>query len=319
MNVQELLEHQPSTMKEVEDWLIKMSDYKHDVYRLELPYDPREEAKPNTGELLMRGASNAGQDCHYAMDEWTNWLLDIFDANKIMNRTFQKNLEEKAKSNPEWYLALRRWIYETNRGASMDFFGEIYEKEFQTSSKASRTGQFFTPQCIAKLCAEITGANKDLPSYTVSDCACGSGRMLLGAYEVFKEEIDNDTKFHFFFAGDIDNSSVKMCALNLMIHGLQGLVINQDALALNKPKYGYLINPTNAPIKTGLLSVQYLNSDECAQFVDWQDKNGAYKNTSKTLDYYKWQWNIVHRCKEQDKVAPIKVEGSQYVLDWDND
>lgn len=320
MNYQELLDHQPSSLKEIEEWIEEMTSTKIEPYYLDVPYDPRTESKPRTGELLIKGADKVGQDYHYAMDQWTQWLLDIFDVSHIVEQKFNQNLEEKAKENPDWYLAFRRWVHETNSGKSIDFFGEIYESEFLSSHKAQRNGQFFTPQCIAKLCSEVVGGNKDLPTYTVNDCACGSGRMLLGAYEVFKDDIDNDRKFHFFVGGDIDNSSVRMCALNLMIHGLQGLVINQDALRLNKPKYGYLINPTNAPVKTGLHSVQYLNSDECANFCDWQDeKTGVHKNMGKVIDFYHWQWKVAHRCKEQDKITPIKVEGQQYVIDFDNE
>lgn len=314
-----MLEHQPTSIYEIEEWLKAAATKEVKPYRLELPYNPKEQDKHKVANLIISGANSQGIDFSYAMDKWLDWLLEIFNVDKIWDKSFDENLNKQAQDNPSWFEALSRWLYEIQIGKTLDFFGMVYESEFLTSSKASRNGQFFTPIDVSRLCSEILCGKGDLNQYTTMDCACGSGRMLLAAYKSLKEEIDNDTKFHFFFAGDVDNCSVKMCALNLMIHGLQGLVINQDALALNKPRFGYLINPTNAPIRTGVLSVQYLNSDECAKFVDWQDKNGTYSNFSKTIDYYKWQWDVVHKCREQKDNCCAKNDGQQYVLDFDKE
>lgn len=293
-------------LREREKFLLAMKDMKEhqEMFDIAKSFPYVEEKKPKPiGTLIMDGAVSQHKDIHSAMNEWLDYLIELFDFENVINGKSEE-VVAKAKENTYWWEATCRWVHDVanahRNGRALDFFGGVYEEIFQSKSKADALGQFFTPQSIAKMMSEIVARDADM-DLTVTDCACGSGRTMLGAYEVNMQVIDNDERFHFFFGGDIDASSVKMCALNFMIHGLQGMVIRQDALTLEKPSFGYLVNPTNYPVRTGVLSLKYLDSDECAKFVDWQDKDGVYDNMSKHLRLMKWDFDILHG-KEHKKI-----------------
>lgn len=285
-------------------WMRLVASEETDVFS-HFPYEPTKK-DCSINELIRQGARDNGSDLHSAMDAWLDWLLEIFNSDHFQqNNTFFENAEAKAKENSQWYKALCRWIYDTKNDKCTDFFGNVYEGEYKSSGKAKVLGQFFTPQSIADLCANLTNGDSD--TIIVNDCACGSGRLLMAGYTANRKAIENNEKFHFFFGSDIDNTSVKMCALNLMIHGLQGIVVNQDALMLSKPRYGYMVNPTNAPIRTGLLSVQYLDSDKCAEYVDWQDEGDVHYNFNRWLSFLRWQWSVVHGKEEPQENQVIEL------------
>ena len=62
---------------------------------------------------------------------------------------------------------------------------------YLSRGKASRTGQFFTPQSVSDLVAMI-GTQKAEDHGTVHDCAAGSGRLLLAHY-MEKSKFDHKT------------------------------------------------------------------------------------------------------------------------------
>lgn len=68
-----------------------------------------------------------------------------------------------------------------------DYIGELYMKS-ETSSK--NAGQFFTPYCISKTCAETTINSSQVEQYikedkilTLNEPACGSGGMIIATID----------------------------------------------------------------------------------------------------------------------------------------
>jgi type I restriction-modification system DNA methylase subunit len=85
----------------------------------------------------------------------------------------------------------------------------------------------------------------------INDCACGSGRTLLAGASAAGFPRSN-----YYIGEDLDIVSVKMCALNLMIHGCQGRVVQHDTLT--NPicfDYGFRINDIRYPIATPYYSL----------------------------------------------------------------
>lgn len=107
--------------------------------------------------------------------------------------------------------------------AWFDLFGEYYEV-LVSRGKSSALGQFFTPPHICDLMTQLQG------EYTgkrilVNDPTCGSGRMLLSFH------VNNLGNYH--IANDLDVICCKMTVLNMFLHGICGIVVNQDTLAMD--------------------------------------------------------------------------------------
>lgn len=123
-------------------------------------------------------------------------------------------LDKKITSDNSWY----------------DFFGSFYEEV--SLSKQQGFAQFFTPGTVCNFMAQILSPQKN---ENFSDPCCGSGRFSLASNSV------NLGMFHFLV--DIDYTCTKMSSLNLMMHGIRGVVICDDGLFPNKSfKGAFLIN-----------------------------------------------------------------------------
>lgn len=154
---------------------------------------------------------------------WNNWLDWVIDQNLIIDYDRQLNF----KGNEYIYFDLyKSWInivsqklQDTNK-YYYDYLGVFYEDTIQSKYKKD-SGQFFTPQDVSKLMAELMSLNNE-ENIWINDCACGSGRLLLDAYEYNPNSI--------LIGQDLDPVSCKMAVLNFYISGVRGSIINQNTL-----------------------------------------------------------------------------------------
>lgn len=129
-----------------------------------------------------------------------------------------------------------------------DAFGDLF---MEWAGSKNALGQCFTPACICDMMADCTfGDTKpDVPQVncngfgrriTVSDCACGSGRLLLAAASKL-ERIGAEKPY--LIGEDIDAMCCKQTAINMMIHGCYGEVICHDTLCEpGEARFGYIVN-----------------------------------------------------------------------------
>ncbi len=113
---------------------------------------------------------------------------------------------------------------QTAEGGWFDSLGQIYEY-LASRSKASRLGQFFTPEHVCNVIAQVTLQDEPPKGYTMLDPACGSGRMLLAAHALKRDH-------GVVYAADVDAVCAKMCALNFWMHGIRGEVACMNSLSL---------------------------------------------------------------------------------------
>ena len=100
------------------------------------------------------------------------------------------------------------------------------------------------------------GTQKAEDHGTVNDCAAGSGRLLLAHY-MEKSKLDHAAGRRFeYVAQDNDPIACKMCALNLMVHGMYGRVECRDTLRMTDPTVVYVINEVKYPFNTPYYSVR---------------------------------------------------------------
>ena len=119
-------------------------------------------------------------------------------------------------------LCLKCYSEETRVAGWSDFLGSFYEEYITTPSKASRTGQFFTPPTICNLMAQIN-VGEDLVGggKRVNDPTCGSGRTLLAMNTIAPN--------NYFFGEDIDPMCAYLTTVNFLLNGVKGQVVCWDA------------------------------------------------------------------------------------------
>lgn len=216
----------------------------------------------NPVSLLLDVARDNHRPAEAALSDFLDYAIEAFAAEKYTTHDSMQSIlsEAKEKSEPYFRLLLYWFIHvdrQMQHGRWYDFFGSVYEQMFQSKSKASRMGQFFTPPSVSNLMADIvTHQEGENAPQRINDPCCGSGRLLLAHY------MQNATPEHcgqsvgYYVAQDLDPVSCKMCALNFMAHGMIGEVHCQDTLLLTPPTVSYYINEVRTPFPTPFYSIR---------------------------------------------------------------
>lgn len=165
-----------------------------------------------------------------------------------------------------------------------DVFGTLYES---LSISNKYFGQFFTPLPICQLCAEVVLRDNNKEHF-LEPCS-GSGRMALAANSV------NPGMFHALI--DKDFTCVQMSALNLLLHGIKGIVISDNALAPGSSFQGaFIVNRLLS--YTGIPQIEYIKDINYA--YGYTRNNTGDGQTSSGMD------QTTNSCKNQEDLTDIK-------------
>ena len=197
------------------------------------------------------------------LDAFCDFIIRLFSTDSYKPEGFKPDVA--TPENEDYINLVSIWCEmvaeEMENGNYFDIFGQLYEQMFLLKSKASANGQFFTPDSLCRLMADITDADveeneSDRGHVRVNDPACGSARTLL-AHFMAKTRKDHALAGRYFYeAADIDLPTCKMAACNMMIHGMQGRVVCQDQLLLPTPTAIFYINEVRYPFPSGMYSIR---------------------------------------------------------------
>ena len=114
-------------------------------------------------------------------------------------------------------------------GMTADIKGTIYEGLLQKNAEDTKSGagQYFTPRPLIKAMVAVMCPE---PMKTFCDPACGTGGFFLAAYDYISEnygrmmtrEQKDFLKFNTFAGTDIVDNVVRLCVMNLYLHGIGG-------------------------------------------------------------------------------------------------
>jgi type I restriction-modification system DNA methylase subunit len=174
-------------------------------------------------------------------------LLDIsicaLSANQY-EKEYLSIIKRYKKEEVELFCELfaRMVLIMDNDGAGLtDCLGEFYEQHLSRG----KHGQFFTPEHVCDMMAAIV--NPEESNKNILDPACGSGRMLLSAAKINRN--------NYFFGADIDSTCCKMAAINLCLNGMMGEIAWMDSLGGKDYHWGgYSIDYIHAPMRIPVIS-----------------------------------------------------------------
>jgi len=141
-------------------------------------------------------------------------LFDDLDVNssKLGNTVEKRN--QKLVKLLESIGGLRLGNYSDN---TIDAFGDAYEflMTMYASNAGKSGGEFYTPQEVSELLAEITTIGRKEVN-KVYDPACGSGSLLLKFAKVLgKENVRQG-----FFGQEINLTTYNLCRINMFLHDI---------------------------------------------------------------------------------------------------
>ena len=171
----------------------------------------------------------------------------------VIFRKAQNKIQDPAK--------LRRLIVdlidkEQWSSLSADVKGDAYEGLLQKNAEDVKggAGQYFTPRPLIAAMVDVVAPQ---PGQAICDPACGTGGFLLAAHDYIAKHHALDRaqkkklKSGTFFGIELVDSVTRLCAMNLLLHGIGGElgrrdlpVVTKDALAGKHGEYEIVLaNP----------------------------------------------------------------------------
>ena len=170
----------------------------------------------------------------------------------VIFRKAQNKIQDPAK--------LRRLIVdlidkEQWSSLSADVKGDAYEGLLQKNAEDVKggAGQYFTPRPLIAAMVDVIAPQ---PGQAICDPACGTGGFLLAAHDYLAKHHTLDRaqkkklKSGTFFGIELVDSVTRLCAMNLLLHGIGGEseddlpVVTKDALAGKHGEYEIVLaNP----------------------------------------------------------------------------
>ena len=171
-------------------------------------------------DFVLMFAISIQNGFYYRQDYEDLYLQTIKKYEKSEHQYFFKLVEELVK------------LY-SKRDEINDILGEIYS---QIGAISNRNQQFFTPNSVAKMMAEIELENiedtiKKKKLFKINDPTCGSGVLILAITNVMvSKKIDYKRKV-LFVAQDIDLICVCMTYIQMFFYRIPGIVIQGNSLS----------------------------------------------------------------------------------------
>ena len=215
---------------------------------------------------LLGKPSHIPNDCQWqsltskdgtALEEHYRLLLAKLGKEKalvgVIFRKAQNKIQDPAK--------LKRLIDlidgETWSGFAIDVKGQIYEGLLQKNAEDTKggAGQYFTPRPLIEAIVEVM---QPKPRMTIHDPACGTGGFFITEHDyisrTYRLDVEEKTflRFNTFSGKDIVDGVVRLCVMNLFLHGIDGdekqpCPIETGDSLINDPGTRYDMIMTNPP------------------------------------------------------------------------
>lgn len=206
---------------------------------------------------------------------------------------------------------------ETWIGLDADVKGDIYEGLLQKNAEDTKSGagQYFTPRPLIKAMVEVM---RPAPNETICDPACGTGGFFLVAHDYISTQYALDKKQkrflrHDTFRGtDVAASVVRLCAMNLYLHGIEGknnatIIEAKDSLLSHPGDYFDLIL-SNPPFGKKSSITIFNEEGKAKKETLTYEREGFYATTSnKQLNFLQHIQTILKMNGRAAVVVPDNV------------
>lgn len=156
--------------------------------------------------------------CTYHKTNIQTKLQEQDETNEALYmETISKYEKDEVDTFPKLLGIFMQSVYDTP-------YSDILGEYFTEHVTKGQNGQFFTPSSICEVMARMQGEPNTVDGKTVSDPACGSGRLLLA--------FAKHNPANYFYGSDNSNTCAKMTTANFFINGLRGEVAWMNTLSM---------------------------------------------------------------------------------------
>ncbi len=186
----------------------------------------------------LKQSSSIGEEINKKLEAIREANIKVIGSIELPNfnhPTQFGELKEKIKTLSDLIGVFQRdeLDFSKNRANNDDILGDAYEylmKNFAAESGKSK-GQFYTPAEVSRVIAQILNLSEfQRASNTIYDPTCGSGSLLLRAQSYTANGNVS------LYGQEMDNQTVTLAKLNMLLHGIQNPHIEQGD-TINNPKF----------------------------------------------------------------------------------
>lgn len=197
-------------------------------------------------EKMAIGGNNNFSDCfHNFLDLALSYFCNNCDERQMELR---KRVEENEGFRKAYKEALEAY------GDCAENYKDPMGDMFMDKISHGQHGQFFTPEDLCTLSANIVLGNDFHDGMTINDPTSGSGRMLLKALQIARKVHGKEPVL---YANDLSMTCAKMCLLNFLVNSVDGEVTCGDALKLDWENFTFFKIDKVRNIATGAVLSTY--------------------------------------------------------------
>ncbi len=201
--------------------------------------------------MAIEGSANG-----YASEKDIKGLFDDFD---ITSNRLGNTVEAKNRRLAAVLKGVNELQFNSFGDSQIDLFGDAYE--FLISNYAANAGksggEFFTPQSVSKLIAQLAMHGKKKIN-KIYDPAAGSGSLLLQAKKQFDDHIIEEG----FFGQELNHTTYNLARMNMFLHNINYDKFNiQLGDTLIEPRLQEE-TPFDAIVSNPPYSVKWVGSDD---------------------------------------------------------
>jgi type I restriction enzyme M protein len=170
---------------------------------------------PNLNETLTAVFRNIENSAKGANSE--DAIKGLFDDLDVNSNKLGATVEKRNQQLTKLFESIGDLRLGNYSDHTIDAFGDAYEflMTMYASNAGKSGGEFYTPQEVSELLAEITTVGKTEVN-KVYDPACGSGSLLLKFAKVLgKENVRQG-----FFGQEINLTTYNLCRINMFLHDI---------------------------------------------------------------------------------------------------
>lgn len=216
--------------------------------------------------LLLKESDNLGKAINDAM-------AAIEQENSQLKGVLPRTYQELSNST---LVSLLRSVNAILGDITGDAFGKVYEYFLGkfAIAEGAKGGEYFTPTSIVQLIVEII----EPFSGKILDPACGSGGMFVQSARFVEEHRSGEKDRLSIYGQERVEETVKLCKMNLAVHGLEGQVSQSNTYYENPwnavGEFDYVM--ANPPFNVNKIDKAKLDGDKRFPFGLPKADNGNY-------------------------------------------
>ena len=153
-----------------------------------------------------------------------------------------------------------------------DWFIKHFEDE-HADRKVKK--QDFTPKSVANLLSKLALCNEgDAGNYY--EVAAGTGSILISHWNNYRmtySPFDYEPKYHFAFVEELSDRAIPFLLINMMIRGMNGIVLHCDSLTRECKNAYFICNTYNDHLKfSGITNIPHTKEFEKELMVKFSSK-----------------------------------------------